>query len=245
MKKLLLGLFCLYVTSVQAYVLIIPLYNETRQKRVQEYLTCLNINRAHDAIDVIHVLYDTSKDGVSKQHVLRDALEDDEKTVVSYINRRQTLGDCIRIANEQYAGHVVIISNADIYFNETLHALDQVLWNDVFLTLTRWDVGRNGQLIKFLNTKGKPAIGSQDTWIGKAPFKKFAFDGIALGTARCDNRIAFQAQQCGYRIYNPYWSVQCCHVHASGLRSRDRNRITGKDRRGVVGVPWCTVEDIQ
>lgn len=220
-------LYALKATNMQErgkvakkFVLITVLYNETNHDRIQEYINCLKNNLEHPLISQIHVFYDSSKDGLTEEHIIRDFLNNHNVTI-NDINGRVTYGDCFALANELYVGQSVIISNADIYFNDSLSKLVDYDLTNKFLALTRWNVRSDGKVVPY-NVAWRRI--SQDTWIFEAPIRKFENDHIYIGTLECDSFIAYEAQKAGMQVLNPCLTVQCCHLHLSNIRNYDVNK---------------------
>jgi len=217
MKKI--ALIFLFITSLvysKSYVLITTLYNETHQERAEEYIICLKNNLNHPLIEKIHVLYDTAKDANEGMHIL-DFLKENN-IEMTYINGRATYQQCFDIANTKYPEKHILLSNGDIYFNNTLYELDEYDVTNKFLVLTRWEVNKDGSLSKQYGTNGKPLTCSQDAWIFDTPIRLFSSADIKLGILGCDCAIAKQARLAGLEVLNPCLTIQCCHVHRSNVR---------------------------
>jgi hypothetical protein len=75
----------------------------------------------------------------------------------------------------------------------------------------------------------KNAHGSQDVWIFKGSVNQMTGADITMGTAGCDNKIAWLIEKEGYKIINPSKTVKCIHVHKSDIRTynviEDRKKI--------------------
>lgn len=231
------------VHSIKPFILITSLYNETDLSRMQEYITCLDKNLAHKSIGKIHVMYDTSKDDLENkllQYLKSKNIE------ISFIVGRPTFGSLFSLVNQLYSDKKIIVSNGDIYFNESLSLLDNYDLHGKFLALTRWNVKEDNsiEIFKQFDKNGvfRPSWSyqSQDTWIFQAPIKKFNFDDIQLGTFLCDGLIAFQAYQIKLHVFNPCTTIQCCHLHLSGVRHYER---IAPDQALIMSVPWTTLED--
>lgn len=220
-------------------VLITVLYNETNEQRRNEFITCFEQNKKHEAIKQIHVIYDTSKD--DPQNLLLTYLKH-QKCAVSYISGRPTFGYCFELANKQYPDQVVIVSNADIFFNKTLNKLEGYDLANKFLAVTRWNVLENGQLEIFKQFKADSSFDepmsqlSMDAWIFKTPLKAFVNPEFQLGTWACDGYIAYQAYISGLDVINPCLSIQCCHLHLSKIRHWIPQSIAGAK---ALRVPWA------
>lgn len=226
---------CIADASSDKFVMITSLYNEKEEARIAEYVECMEKNLAHPGIGSIYVLYDTSKDDHEKS-ILLDYLRAQPITI-HYISGRPTYHQCFELANVLHPDQRIIISNADIYYNETLDLLDTYDLTDRFLALTRWNVQADGSLKIYMWPNNVQAIGSQDAWIFKTPIKAFEDKTIPIGVPHCDARIAYQARHSGLKVLNPCLSLQCCHVHLSGIR----HWIALPRPKEMMQVPWCTL----
>lgn len=140
------------------------------------------------------------------------------------------------LANKEYPNNRIIVSNADIFFDETLQLLDPYDLHGKFLTLSRWEVRRDGTL-----SEHSFSGGSHDTWIFKTPLPVLDESRlIKIGTLGCENVIAYQAQQCGLELFNPSYSIKCCHLHRSQIRNYAK-KYPYREMGSVCPVPKCTV----
>ena len=202
--------------SAKGFVLIISLYNEKNPHRIGEFVTCLETNLQHPLIEHIHVLHDTAKD--EGTCILINYLKSRPITLTT-ITGRPSFGQCFELANSVYPDKNIIISNADIYFNDTLNALQEVNFDNLFVALTRWEVQKDFTLKVRGDHLGISDDISQDTWIFKTPIQKFEYDHFLLGTIACDAGIAAQAARVGMKIINPCYTVQGCHLHLSEIHT--------------------------
>lgn len=196
------------------------LYNEKRSERINEYITCLKSNITNKAISKIHVLYDSSAD--DKTNELFDCLLQYPNITIDLIHGRATYQYCFELANRLYPNQNIILSNADIFFNETLSALNSFNLSNRFLALTRWTVNRDNSLTLLHGTQ--PISTSQDAWIFQTPIKQFKAD-IPLGVPGCDNAIAFQAQKASLKVIDPCLTIQCCHLHRSDIHNYALDKV--------------------
>ncbi len=207
---------CVYPIS-GSFILITTLYNETNPERIEEYLTCLKRNLAHPLIEKIHVMYDVIKDDEGPTHVLNFIKE--HGIEITYIRDRVTYQQCFDLANAQYHKKRILLSNGDIYFNETLSKLVGYNLRKKFLVLTRWETNKDGSLSKQYGWHGKALTCSQDVWVFDTPLREFSNAHIKLGILGCDCAIAKQAQLAGLKVLNPCLTIQCCHLHTSNVRN--------------------------
>lgn len=197
--------------------LITVLYNETNLHRINEYKECLNRNLQHPSIKAICVVYDTSWDNRSRHLPLLDFIKS-QRVILQYVTKRPTYGFVFSLADELFPKGRIIISNGDIYFNETLGMLEDYDLKGKFLALTRWHVTENGGLRKDYAPDGKPGIGSQDAWIYETPLPPFERLDIELGAVWCDSCLMYQAHKAGLEVINPCLTIQCCHLHLTRVR---------------------------
>ena len=234
--------FCVFSDAPFKVTLITVLYNEMHEQRKNEFITCFERNKQHPAIEHIHVVYDTSKDTAAHSEIL-DYLKQQECTI-SYVIGRPTYGYCFDLANGQYPNARIILSNADIYFNDTLNKLEGYDLNNKFLAITRWNVLDDGRLEIFKQFKADGSFDepmsqlSMDAWIFKTPLKTFINPEFQLGTWACDGYIAYQAYISGLDVINPCLSIQCCHLHLSKIRHWIPQSIPGAK---ALRVPWGTL----
>ena len=195
--------------------LITVLYNEKNEERAKEYIYCLEKNVKNDRIKTVHIIYDTSKDD-EKLFILNYLKS--KNLPITYINTRPSYAFCFDLANTHYPDSKVILSNADIYFDETLFFLDGCSLSKTFLAITRWNEEGDGSLFLQNILLDKKRCGSQDTWIFSTPIKIFG-KNIMLGVLGCDATIAYEAYKNGLTVQNPCLSIITRHLHLSSSRN--------------------------
>lgn len=122
---------------------------------------------------------------------------------------------------------ISIISNLDIYFNDTLGLVHNIKHNEVFC-ITRWDL-KDGK-IKLFDTPD-----SQDSWVFRGKVREIAnTDILMLAKWGVDNRLAWELQTAGYKVLNPSKSIQTIHVHASEVRPE-------RTEHNVIPPPYLTL----
>jgi len=102
-------------------------------------------------------------------------------------------------------GDINIIANSDIYFDDTISMIESIGEGECY-ALTRYNVQRKNV---FEDTPG-----SQDVWIFRGKIKDGCFD-VPMGVPGCDNRIAYELNSAGYKLYNPSLAIKCYHLHNS------------------------------
>ena len=226
MTKLFLSTFLLITLSLvttiitaaahNKFVLITSLYNENDNRRIQEYFYCLKRNNKHPSIKKIHVVYDTSKDTKTNNNKIIDFLKKRSSITITYTHGRPTFNFLFDLANTHYNGKKIIVSNADIYFDQSLKLLNNFDLTNKFLSLTRWEVLATGKLFPIFLSHAGPF--GADTWIFNSPIEKFQDLNFGLGTSDCDFRIIYQAYKSNLTVLNPCLDIKCCHMHLSNIR---------------------------
>lgn len=177
--------------------------NPERQKELDE---CLRRNIACKAIDSIYLLIEAPMDLPILEH---------HKVTTVLIKGRPTYNVFFEIIKRMATkDDWNIISNSDIYFDETLLHLSKYNEKNC-LALTRWEVKEH--CIEFLNR-----VDSQDCWIVKGHVSN-VMGNFGLGTCGCDNAIAHRFYQGGYNVVNPSKTIKTYHLHNSGHRTYNVN----------------------
>lgn len=202
--------------------LLVGFYQDPAPARTAEFVDCVCRNAANPWIDRLTVFLE---DRVSPVDVTArfPALVHPKVRLVAH-GRRLTFSYLFEHANRHLAGSVVIIANADIFFDETLALLDDAPLSGDLLCLSRWDESPAGAPVHF----DRPD--SQDAWIFEAPLPRIACD-FCLGLPGCDNRLAYEAERAGLTVSNPSRSIRARHLHNSAIhRYTQRDRLSGRVR---------------
>lgn len=212
--------------------LIIDYYNENDLIRRKELDDCLieNINCEH--IDYIHIFNSTE----FPSEFLSD------KIILINKNERSTYWDYIMYANQStFPNDLVILSNSDIFFDDSIKLIHTIDMKNRILALTRfcpyhghW-INEDGEIIPYAN-----ADKSQDVWIWQSPMKPMQDLKIHTGINGCDNRIAYEFMKIGYQVWNPSFSIICYHKHTQ----RSSNSSTNKISTPYLFVDPCTIEQV-
>ena len=117
--------------------LLVNFFKSNNDKRNKEYLFALNKNIENEYIDTIFLFVEdlSHAEGIES-----------EKVKIIETDSRPTFQDIIDFGNKELKGEKCIISNTDIFMDDTL---SHVYNNDIFglfLTLTRWDGKPDGTI---------------------------------------------------------------------------------------------------
>lgn len=184
--------------------LIQQYYRNADPNRQAELDICLRRNLENVLIDEVHLLTEESLD-------LR-AFPGHRKTRQIVIAERLTFARAFGYANENdpHGRSTWLLANADIWFDDSLAALENVALDGVAFALTRHDVHADGSLALVVP---EFAHGSQDAWVFKTPVPvERMFTTFALGIPGCDNRIAHELIVAGYKLLNPSLTIVARHL---------------------------------
>ncbi len=188
------------------FVLITTYYEPDNQERSNEIKECLIRNFSNKYLDKIHLLndkiYDLSFIPEHEKKIVQVIVDDDNKKRLGF--------DCaISYINENLSDVIAILSNSDIYFDNTLGELVNYDFDNKFLALSRYE---NDVLHDRKN--------SQDTWIFKPKLRVNISDcNFKFGIMGCDNRIAANVYKMGYIVLNPSKTIKTHHIHTSAYRT--------------------------
>lgn len=142
-------------------------------------------------------------------------------------NSQATYSDFF-LATKKYPEGINIISNLDIYFDQSLSRLlphtfqgkeyKGIQSNECY-ALTRWNI-KKGNAELFV----EHGQWSQDVWIFKGAVDDRVKAPFGLGLWGCDNHVAYLIGQ-RYRITNPSHSIRAFHLHNSDLRPDNKGRV--------------------
>lgn len=172
-------------------------YTPPTQERNQEIHNCLVKNIDNPLIDNIYLLIEDFIDGFASSK--------DSSVHLVNVSERPTFSDFFEIANKYAApGDISIIANSDIYFDKTIIHSNLIKKEECY-ALTRWDV--SDKEIRFFNRPD-----SQDAWIFKGPIRKVGYGDFHQGMWGCDNRLAHELTQAGYKVTNPSLTIRPYHL---------------------------------
>lgn len=212
--------------------LITTYYKTSEIEREEENLKCLRENINNPLIACIHLFLQGND---------YPEIEDTSKKV-KYVNfeKRPFFSDLFAFANSLEKDIVKIVSNSDIYFDDTLNYSLDVLKEVDVLALTRWDELGNGNLEFYNNYK------SQDVWIFNRKIEA-SIGQYHIGRHGCDNKLIYEFQKYKYTVVNPSLSIKVIHVHKSALRSYfdDHNYEYVKPPYGYLLPIYLSKEDLK
>jgi hypothetical protein len=121
--------------------------------------------------------------------------------------------NAIEYINNNFYGDIIILSNSDIYFDNTLsHVPEDDMENKIYCLL-RYDQKEDGTKDIFRHYD-EPRSDSQDSWIFKAPLNiDLQQVNFSFGTLGCDNIFANVLFNHDYKLSNPSYDIITTHLH--------------------------------
>lgn len=197
--------------------LVVGMYIDRREARMGELVEALARNLSNPAISAVHFLIEepaeryeeyVSSNACAASRSLR-GLAQHPKIEVVPLGRRAKYEDYFAHVNSRLSGRIVIVTNADIYFDDTVRLIAGLDMANMFVCLSRTEAD---------GISNPNMWGSQDSWIFLSPIRPFP-SNWHLGVPGCDNKIAHEAFSAGMKVINPCLSVRANHLHASGERN--------------------------
>lgn len=218
-------------------ILITQFYISSNINRQKEILECLQKNLNNSLIDAIYLV-------TEKEYTFREMEIDNNinkaKIIQVNIGKRMKYSDAFDIVERNSLNGYIIISNSDIFFDDTLTNLyksgsskKRMVYCQLRFEYTDNDLNK----CKIFGPRGD----SQDTWIFHSNFniikeqrKIFNFE---LGIPACDNHINYIFSILGYSVHNEPYYIKTYHNHKSDFRTYDSS--TKK-----VVKPWLRVQPV-
>lgn len=202
----------IYILLLQAgfanglqFNLLTTFYNEKDNQRKLEYKRCFLENINNKFIKKIYVFYEKPKEieGYLRHHKVR----------IIPINKRPGFQQFFDYANEYLKHELVIISNTDIYFDNSLELLKEYNFRNKVLALTRYNIPEYKGRWERHNL-------SYDSWIFKAPL--LIKTNTVIGTFGSDLVLTYRLIRSGFKVINLSLSIKSWHVHLSDARGYDK-----------------------
>lgn len=194
-------------------------YNKERQKEID---ACLVYNLENKLLDEVHLLTEEQFNFDFLPTILKNKIH---QTV---IGKRLTYKAAFDYYNKNTPNTICILSNADIFTDESIELLDDINFENAVLALTRYefnDVNKSALLYGLEQTSGweaiypnyTPTVWSQDCWIWKMEEINIRESDFCLGIYGCDNRIVHFILESGYYVYNPSHLISTNHYDILGI----------------------------
>lgn len=196
-------------------ILIICLYKIRVEKRLEEIkFTFLN-NLNNKYIDEIVVFFEGYEIGLKEYEFLNNP-----KTKIVPTKERQSYSMLFDYSLKNFlnSNKKIIISNADIIFDNTINRVHEIEFNSKkLLQLTRWEIMKNSE--EKLSFKLVMQEKKEETW----SFDSIIFDSsleldvskidIKVGIGACDSYLLQKFREQKINVFNPCIDIRTYHFH--------------------------------
>lgn len=188
-----------------AKILFTSFYLDSKPERQRELEHCIRMNVNNIHIDKMVVILEGKKEDFPVLNYPKiEVIEAPRPTFKQFFELANVI-----CSDEDIA----IISNTDIYFDNTLELLNGYNMSGRCLALSRWHYNDDHRII--LHNEQY----SQDVWIFKGKIRPMEYCDFYMGIRGCDNRIAYEIYKAGYHVINPAHSIKCIHYHMTEIRN--------------------------
>lgn len=190
-------------------------FKHENNRRYREIKECFLNNLKCPTIDKVVLI--NEKDYSSEFPTINN-----DKIMQIITGKRLTYYDFFKTVNDVAPDNcIVILANADIYFDDSLNELHKLNMNNKMLALLRYDVPQDREEEPKLFG---PRSDSQDSWVFLSDsIKARTWDPIKfnyqLGMPGCDNRITSDVLRMKFLISNPALSIKSYHIHNTNIRN--------------------------
>lgn len=202
-------------------ILVTTYYKPENSNRSLEIDKCLFKNYNNKYIHKIYLLNDFIYDlpFEDKKNKIKQIIVDFKSA------KKLKYSESIRFINNELKDNIIILSNSDIYFDNSLSKINNFNITNNFFALLRYDEDIKGNKHIFKNYD-IPRNDSQDCWIFRSPLNvdlnKLDF---TFGTLGCDSIFANIVHESGIQVSNPCYDIITTHVHNSNIRTYNFNDI--------------------
>lgn len=187
--------------------LLVPFYVDSRKERQDEIMESVRKNLGNDKFEHV-TLFCERRDLQAANYLVPKALGG-----VVVLPRRARYVDLLKPGCAYKPDSVVVIANADVYFDETL-ALAECVCKGQVLCLTRAEQRPFSEGLYWPELETGL---SHDAWIFRPPLQ--VGGEYEFGVPGCELRFAGDCERAGYALLNPCRQIHVLHNHGSGMRT--------------------------
>lgn len=203
-------------------ILITTYYKSQSVERQKEIDYCLEKNIENPLIETIYLLGNeifefSFLNKQDQQKIKQVKISDDPNYILKF-------SDAICFINQECIDKICILSNTDIYFDNTLKKIKQSQLCQTVFSLLRYDLLEDSS-IEIFKRWDIPRNDSQDSWIFMSPLSvPLSQIDFEFGTLGCDSLFSSILYHHNYKIQNPSLDIISIHVHLSNHRTYDENK---------------------
>lgn len=218
--------------------LFVQWYNGDNIENIEK---CILNNIDNKNIDKVHIFCENDTKKYLPAKILNSP-----KCATSTINKRLSYSDWILYSNKHYAGYIKILSNSDIYFDETISIIKQKKFSrNLVYAITRKDLDQNGNIVyshDYYEDSSCPTnpLYSHDAWIYyEGPYlpdediqEYFDFD---LGKGNCDRLFKKFLNKQQIKVENLYPEINAIHIDYRKKKNREYYDLGLDKRKTTIG----------
>lgn len=218
-------------------ILVTQFYISDNKLRHSEIIECLHKNLDNSLISKIYLITECEY----SEEILEISNHINKNKIIQInIGKRMNYSDAFDIVEQYNLNGYIIISNSDIFFDNTLSNLytsglsqKKMIYSQLRFEYTDNDLSN----CKIFGPRGD----SQDTWIYHSNFnisrQQRSVFKFKLGIPGCDNHINYVFAILGYKIHNEPYYIKSYHNHKSDFRTYN------KDSKKTI-KPWLRVQPV-
>jgi hypothetical protein len=199
-------------------------FKHKNPKRYQEIKDCLKRNCECPYVDKVVLI--NEMDYSSEYNPIFDTTTAAAKIQQVVSGNRLTYADFLKYVHDKTPANVfAVLSNADIYFGDSLLDLSKINMADKMMGLLRWDVENihNDADAKIFG----PRADSHDSWIFlsdsvKSRVWNYNLFDFHLGQPGCDNAFAGYILRQKFLLINPSLTFKTFHLHNTNIRDYNK-----------------------
>lgn len=214
----------------ESYILLTQLYFDKNKEKRDEILYCIDKNIKHNLIKKIVIFFEIISENKNVENDKKEIYDvypllKNSKIELKILYKTKikniSMNEILEYSNNNnFIGQKCILSNNDIYFDESLNKIKKMslIKNNEVICLTRTNC------FDIINESGKiweKHSSSQDTWIYVSPIR-IPTEKIYLGWVRSDNLLCGLLRGLGYYLSNPTNYINAFHYQ------KKSNTITDK-----------------
>lgn len=180
------------------------IFDENNIERFNEYIYCVQKNSQLQCIEKIIIFLENYNFLLNNKYKILNS----QKVKIIPIFQRIKYYNLFQYA-KIYRDQIIIISNGDIYFDQTLNKMKYANFNNIVYALTRYNYVNNKWELQ-----GGGVMGSTDVWIF-TNIKNFNSNYLT-GINGVDSMINQKIKQAGIKVFNCCNDIICYHHHFIG-----------------------------
>lgn len=202
---------------------------------------CILNNIDNKNINKVHIFCENDTEKYLPAKILNTP-----KCVTSIINKRLSYSDWILYSSKHYDGYIKILSNSDIYFDDTISIIKRKKFShNIMYAITRKDLDKNGNIVDshdYYEDSSCPTnpLYSHDAWIYyEEPHlpdediqEYFDFD---LGKGNCDRLFKKFLNKQKIKVENLYPEINAIHIDYRKKKNREYYDLNLDKRKDTIG----------